>query len=165
MNVLSDIGKTPLKNSRHETYCMWRSRGLSQADSWARTFRKDQKIPSNSSNRVTGCNAEKRPEVAARIRHLTKSRRAENAPDDIPVAFGHAELVALSLEISEALEAALAAAQKSAISNTALTRLKSVLSAHLARQGKMSDKGPVTPSNDRNAAWDHFYSLKVCTCV
>lgn len=158
-------GTEPLKNARHERYCDGRSRGLSQADAWALTFRNDQKIPANSSNRVTGCNLEKRPEVAARIEHLTKARRAENAPDDIPEAFGQAELVALSLEISEALEAALAAAQKSAISNTALTRLKQVLSAHLARQGKMTDQGESTPTNAaQRAMWDRFYSLEVCEC-
>lgn len=165
MNVLSEAGAHPLKKGRHETYAQGRSRGLSQADAWARTFRKDQTIPANSSNRVTGCNLEKRAEVEARIEHLTKARRAENAQDNIPETFGRTELVALSLEISEALETALVAAQKSAISNTALTRLKQVLSAHLARQGKMTEKGePTLTSTAHTAAWNHFYGLEVCDC-
>ena len=166
MNALAEAGATPLANKRYETYCEGRSRGLSQADAWARTFRKDQKIPNNASNRATACKLEKeRPELAARIAYLTQVRRAETGPDGIPEAFGHADLVALSLEISEALESALAAAQKSSISNTALTRLKQVLSAHLARQGKMADKGPISPSNaGQSAAWERFYSLEVCAC-
>lgn len=165
MNVLSEAVSTPLANARYEIYCEGRSRGLSQADAWAATFRKDQKIPSNASNRVTGCNLEKkRPEIAARIAFLTQARRAEYQPEDIPDSFGHADLVALSLEISTALETALEAAQKSSISSTALTRLKSVLSAHLARQGKMTDKGPVTPSKAQSAAWNRFYRLEVCEC-
>lgn len=161
----SPRGSEPLKSARHECYCDGRSRGLSQADAWARTFRKDQKIPNNASNRVTGCNLEKRPEIAARIEHLTKARRSESLQDDIPEAFGNADLVELSLEISNALEAALAAAQNSAISNTALTRLKQVLSAHLARQGKMTDLGEPIPTNAaQKAVWDHFYGIKVCDC-
>lgn len=158
-------GSEPLKNARHESYSDGRSRGLSQADAWARTFRKDQKIPSNASNRVTGCNLEKRGEVAARIKYLTKARRSQNEEDDLPEAFGHADLVELSLEISKALEAALAAAQNSSISNTALTRLKQVLSAHLARQGKMTNQGEPTPTNAaQKAMWDHFYGIEVCEC-
>ncbi len=166
MNELPNTGKTTLKNTRHETYCVGRSRGLSQADAWAQTFRKGQKVPNNASNRVTGCNLEKkRPEISARIRHLTKARRAENVLDDIPDSFGHAELVALSLEISGALETALTAAQESSISNTALTRLKQVLSAHLARQGKMTDQGEPVPTNAaQRAVWDRFYAIKVCDC-
>lgn len=166
MNDLADTGKTPLKNKRHETYCMGRSRGLTQAEAWARTFRENQKVPNNASNGVTGCNLEKkRPEISARIRHLTKTRRAENVLDDIPESFGHAELVALSLEISGALETALAAAQESSISNTSLTRLKQVLSAHLARQGKMTDQGEPVPTNAaQRIVWDRFYGIKVCDC-
>ena len=96
---------------------------------------------------------------------MTKARRAERAPYDIPDTFDHAALVALSLEISEALETALEAAQKSAISNTALTRLKSVLSAHLARQGRMVDQKAKTPVNaSQSAAWERFQRLEVCTC-
>ena len=165
MNVLSEAGAQPLKKGRHETYARGRSRGLSQADAWAGTFRKGQKLPNNASNRVTGCNLETRPEVAARIGYLTKARRAETLPDDTPDTFGHAELVALSLEISDALETALVVAQKSSISNTALTRLKQVLSAHLARQGKMTEHGQTTSLNGAaSAIWDRFYSLEVCTC-
>lgn len=162
---MSRTGSRPLKNAKHERYSDGRSRGLSQADAWARTFRKDQKIPNNASNRVTGCNVEKRGEVAARIKYLTKARRSENEEDDLPEAFGHADLVELSLEISKALEAALAAAQNSSISNTALTRLKQVLSAHLARQGKMTEVGQTNPANaDQKAVWDRFYCIEICEC-
>ena len=159
-------GSQRLRNPRHERYCEGRSRGLSQADAWARTFRKEQKIPSNASNRVSGCRIEKRPEVAVRIAYLTKARRIENAPDDIPDTFDHAALAALSLEITQALEAALEAAQKSSIPSTQLTRLKTVLSAHLARQGKMLDQGATTPANaSQSAAWDRFQRLEVCSCA
>lgn len=160
-----DDGSQRLRNPRHERYCEGRSRGLSQADAWAQTFRKDQRIPSNDSNRVSGCRTEQRPEVAARIKHLLKARRAKNAPDDIPEAFDHAALVALSLEITEALESALKVAQKSSIPSAQLTRLKTVLSAHLARQGKMLDQGATTPVNaSQSAAWDRFQRLEVCSC-
>lgn len=165
MNALSKFGAQPLENKRHETFCVGRSRGLSQADAWVRTFSKDQKIPNNASNRVTGCNLEKRPEVAARIDYLTKVVRAEVQQTDIPETFGRSELVALSLEISRALETALAAAQRSAISSTAITRLKQVLSAHLARQGKMADTCQEAPANGADSfTWDHLYNLKVCDC-
>jgi len=161
-----DDGSQRLRNPRHERYCVGRSRGLSQADAWARTFRKDQRIPSNDSNRVSGCRTEQRPEVAARIKHLLKARRAENAPDGIPESFDHAALVALSLEITEALELALKAAKNSSIPSTQLTRLKTVLSAHLARQGKMLDQGDTAPVNaSQSAAWDRFQRLEVCSCV
>ena len=158
-------GSQPLENKKHERYCEARSRGLSQADAWASTFRKGEPIPNNASNRVTGCNLEKREDVNSRLAYLTKARRAENAPDDIPDTFDHAALVALSLEISEALESALEVAQKSAISNTALTRLKQAFAAHLARQGKMVDHGEPTSKNAaQSAAWGRFYSLEVCSC-
>ena len=157
-----DSGSQPLKN-RYECFAQARARGWDQASSWASTFRKDQKIPSNASNRVSGCRAEKRPEVVARIRYLTKERRAE-APDDIPEVFDHAALVALSLEITQALEAALDAAKRSSISNTALTRLKQAFAAHLSRQGKMTDRGSTAPVNRSSAAWDRFYNLDVCSC-
>lgn len=139
-------GSAPLKSARHERYAAARAAGATGADAWATTFPRDARIPSVNSNKVTASRVEARPEVRQRIDYLTRQRRAAEARAAAEItSFERVDkktLVALSLEITEVLEDALAHAASSSISSTTLARLKTVLSSHLARQGKLSEDHP-----------------------
>jgi len=155
----------PLTNKRHEQYAMQRAKGVDQATSWQRTIPFGQAYSGgNTSLRVSGHRVEKRPEVRSRIDWLFQ--QARNAVDESPEALSRGDIVAASLEVSEALEAAYrACADEITVPPQALERLKSVWSGHLARQGKLEEAGP-TPETDPSphlAALTR-YMERVCTC-
>ncbi len=131
-------GSVPLMNEKHESYASSRAKGVSQAEAFKST------IPfgtayngGNASLRVSGHRLEKRPDVKARIAYLRKIARSDVDDADKPLSRG--EVVQISLEVSEALEATYKAARGSSVSPQALERLKAVLASHLARQGKIDD--------------------------
>lgn len=162
-------GSAPLKNPRHEAYATARSTGATGADAWASTFSKDTRIPSANSNKVTASRVESRPETRLRIAFLTRQRRAAEAraAAEIPTfdRIDKKTLVALSLEITAVLEAALDAAATSSISSTTLARLKTVLSSHLARQGKLSEEHPeILDDGEETNAIATFNRLRFCEC-
>lgn len=135
-------GSSPLLNEKYETYAVSRAKGLSQAEAYKST------IPfgtahngGNASLRVSGHRLEKRPDVMARIAYLR--RQARGAIVDANKPLTRAEVVEISLEVSDVLEATYRAALASSVSPQALERLKAVLAAHLARQGKLEEQPAV----------------------
>ena len=155
----------PLVNEKHEIYAVARAKGVSQAEAYKST------IPfgtahngGNASLRVSGHRLEKRPDVKARIAYLRQLARSDVDDADKPLSRG--EVVEISLEVTQTLEATYKAALASSVSSQALERLKAVLAAHLARQGKLDDE-PAPLSEDADAAIsDMMDRIKVglCTC-
>lgn len=158
-----------LKNERWEIYAQARSRGRSQADAWSETFPNGASIPDNASLRVGGHRCENRKSVALRIKNLTQKRREAEYRDaaETPEVFDHATIVALSLEISETLENAMEAAEQSSLSSLRLSQLKSVLSGHLGRQGKLAEQSNTPLATDTApgaGTWQNVYAVEVCQC-
>lgn len=159
-------GSSPLLNEKHETYAVARAKGVSQAEAYKST------IPfgtahngGNASLRVSGHRLEKRPDVKARIAYLR--RYARSATDNADKPLSKAEVVQISLEVTQTLEATYKAALASSVPPQALERLKAVLAAHLARQGKLDDE-PAPLSEDADAEISKMMDrikVGVCTCL
>mgnify|MGYP005841936939 CR=1 FL=1 len=162
-------GSIPLKNTRHERFAQQRALGVNPSESWASTFPSDAKIPNRNSLKVTACVVGKRPDVSARINYLLKEKRVAEArlAAEIPTfdRITKRQLIDLTLEITEILEVALEKASTSSIAPTTLARLKSVLSAHLARQGRLSEEHPeIIDDGKSNEIVNKFNKLEFCTC-
>lgn len=143
------MSEQPLKNPRWEIYAQARAKGLGQAEAWQRTVPFGQQYSgSNTSLRVSGHRVEQRPEVQARIQHLTK--HARRSVSEGAQVMSRADIVRVSLEVSEALEAAYKAAQSSSASPQAIERLKTVWASHLSRQGQMQDASKPLPDAEHS---------------
>lgn len=158
-------GSSPLANEKHETYAVCRAKGVSQAEAYKSTvpFGTAHK-GGNASLRVSGHRLEKRVDVAARIAYLRK--RAQAAPEDSNKPLTRAEVIEVSLEVSDVLEATYRAALGSSAPPQALERLKAVLGAHLARQGKL-DEGEIPLPDDTGGEIEVMmkrFTLEVCKC-
>lgn len=161
-------GSHPLENDRWEIFAQERARGKSQAESYAATvpFGTEWK-GGNAALRVSGHRVEKRDEVKARIRFLAgEARRAMN--NDLPETLTRGDIIAASLEVSEVLEAAYRACVSAeiAIPPTKLEALKSVWTAHLARQGKLEHReGEDAPKADSPELAAMLANMgRECTC-
>lgn len=163
-------GKLPLKNSRHEQYCISRAAGRNQGDSWSDTFPKGSAIPSSDSLKVSGNRVEKKVQVQQRIQFLTLQQReieyAENMDVEDVQNFQRADIVKLSLEITQALESALENALRSTVSPVRISQLKNTLSNHLQRQTKLSENEVGGEEMDRDSVpvGDAFSKVGVCVC-
>ena len=158
-------GTMPLTEKRAEKFAQARAKGVSQAEAYKAT------IPfgtahsgDNASLRVSGHRLEKRPDVASRIAFLRKQARSGAGDTNKPLT--KSEVVAISLEVSQTLESTYKAALSSSVSPQALERLKAVLAAHLARQGKLDDE--TTPLSDDTdveiSTMMNRIELGGCTC-
>lgn len=119
----------------------------------------------NASLRVSGHRLEKHRDITERISYLR--RQARGAMVDASKPLTRVEVVEISLEVTDVLETTYRAALASSVSPQALERLKAVLAAHLARQGKLDDE-PAPLSEDANAEISNMmYRIKVggCTCL
>jgi len=156
---------TPLTNKRHEQYAFQRAKGVDQATSWQRTIPFGQPYTGgNGSLRVSGHRCEQRPEVRERIDWLILETR--NALEDAPVSLSRSDVIAMSLEVGDALEAAYRAAVTSSVSPQAIERLKGVWAAHLARQGKMdANDDQILPDPNSGELTTLLANMgRVCTC-
>ena len=160
-------GSQPLANHRHEIYAKARAKGLKQADSWKATIPFGTAYKGGDlSLRVSGNRVEARPEVAERIAFLTREKRRA-AIVEVPETLTRTDIVGLSLEVTEALEAAYSAAAQSSASPQQIERLKSVWAAHLARQGKLGEAHAPLPSTDQTDIAEimkRIQNIGVCTC-
>lgn len=144
-------GSQPLENDRWEIFAQERARGKSQAESYAATvpFGTEWK-GGNAALRVSGHRLQRHEAVKNRIKFLAgEARRAMN--DDLPETLTRSDIIAASIEVSETLEAAYRACASAeiAIPPTKLEALKSVWTAHLARQGSLEHRdGDDAPMKD-----------------
>lgn len=161
---MSDPTK-PLVNKRHEEYATQRAKGVDQATSWQRTIPFGQSYTGgNGSLRVSGHRCEQRPEVRARIDWVIE--KARSAAGTTPVSLSRSDVIAMSLEVCDALEAAYRAAVTSSVSPQAIERLKGVWAAHLARQGKMdANDDQILPDPNSGELTTLLANMgRVCTC-
>lgn len=157
----------PLKNARWERFAIARSKGADLGAAWKSAMPFGKKHSGDPvALRVAGHRCQQREEVAARIQHLIRESR-RTAPEDSPEVLTRSDIVQAALECTEALEMAHIAALRSSVSPQAVERLRSVLAAHLARQGKLTeDQGDPLPDPDAFdvAGLVDRISLHVCTC-
>lgn len=139
----------PLKNQRQEAFCQARARGATLAKAWQAGVQPGGRIPDENSAKVSGHRVEKNsPLVRLRIAHIRKELEGGYSAD-IPEVFAKETIVELNLQISEVLENAYeTAVTVGMVSPQKLERLRSVLSAHVGRQSKLSEEDvPVVKDN------------------
>ena len=165
---MSEPGSQRLANTRHEIYAQSRAKGMKQGDAWKTTVPFGTPYKGGGvSLRVSGNRVEARPEVRARINYLIReSRRA--AVVEVPETLTRADIMGLSLEVTEALEAAYSAAVQSTASAQQIERLKGVWAAHLARQGKLEEAREPLPENHEKetaAIMARIRAMGNCSCL
>ena len=144
---LADPSK-PLKNRRHELFSIQKSKGVDNGAAWKNTIPFGQAYSGGpTSLRVSGHRVARRNEVRARIKWLIAAAR--NDAGDVPETFERSDIIKLSLEVSDALEAAYQGAVKSNISPLRLEQLRTVFASHLGRQGKLAEGADeILPDDD-----------------
>lgn len=157
----------PLKNQRQEAFCQARARGATLAKAWQSGVKPGGRIPDESSAKVSGHRVERKDEVRLRIAHIRKLLEGDYTAD-VPEVFTKETIVELNLQISEVLEEAYETAVTiGKVSPQKLERLRSVLSAHVGRQSKLSEEDvPVVKDTaviDAIAA--RAASLGFCKCT
>ncbi|MEP5630382.1 MAG: hypothetical protein ABJP79_00720 [Tateyamaria sp.] len=156
----------PLKNARHEAFCQARARGATLAKAWQAGVKPGGRLPDENSAKVSGHRVEKQAEVRLRIAHVRKALEG-NYQADIPEVFDKTTIVELNLQISEVLENAYETAVTiGKVSPQKLERLRSVLSAHVGRQSKLSEEdAPVVKDTAAiNAIAARAANLGFCKC-
>ena len=129
----------PLNNARQEAFCQARARGAKLAAAWQAGVKPGGRIPDENSAKVSGHRVEKQAEVRLRIAHIRRELEGDYTTD-VPEVFDKTTIVELNLQISEVLEAAYETAVTiGKVSPQKLERLRSVLSAHVGRQSKLSE--------------------------
>ena len=132
----------PLKNARHEAFAKSRV-SMSIADAWGASFAPGAKRPSAASLKAAGFKVNKRPEVQRRVAYLRKQAEAARREIEVPDVIRRSDIAAISLEVTEALEAAYGA---SSVANpTTREALARVWAAHLGRQGKLTEEDGAPP--------------------
>lgn len=160
----SDDGSTPLRNKRHEAFCAARV-NMTIPDAWGSTLGPDARRPSRASLKSAGFKVNKRPEVQRRIAYLRKEAEAARREIEVPDVIRRSDIAAISLEVTEALEAAYVAA--SAANPTTREALARVWAAHLGRQGKLTEEDGAPPeetSEDVLAGIRRLEEWAVCNC-
>ena len=154
----------PLKNMRHEAFAKARV-SMSIADAWAGSLPAGAKRPARNSLKAAGWKVEKRPEVQRRIAFLRKEAEAARREIEVPDVIRRSDIAAISLEVTEALEAAYVAA--SAANPTTREALARVWAAHLGRQGKLTEEDGAPPeetSEDVLAGIRRLEEWEPCRC-
>lgn len=156
----------PLKNMRQEAFCQARARGAKLAAAWQSGVAPGGRIPDDNSAKVSGHRVEKQPAVRLRIAHIRRELEGDYTAD-VPEVFTKETIVELNLQISEVLESAYETAVTiGKVSPQKLERLRSVLSAHVGRQSKLSEED--LPTERDTSAIDAIAAraanLRFCKC-
>lgn len=140
----------PLKNRRHELFSIQKSKGVDNGAAWKSTITFGQAYSGGpTSLRVSGHRVAKRNDVKARIQWLIEA--AQDDAGDVQESFERSDIIKLSLEVSDALEAAYQGAVKSNVSPLRLEQLRTVFASHLGRQGKLAEGADEILPDDESA--------------
>lgn len=156
----------PLENTRWEKFCIAKSKGMNNKEA-AKASLPAGTTSTDNSLRVTGSKLFNRPEIKVRV-HWLMDKEAEKHARSEATPFTQAELLDICLEVTLALEKAFFAAEQANVPPQSLERLKTVLSAHLGRQGTLVDQETPVKSDelpaDVAAMVDHMENLGICQC-
>jgi len=132
----------PLKNARHESFATGVARGASYHAAWAETFSADKRISKKNALSVVGSRVAKHEDVKARIQHLRREaqKAVETASGSLPSAYTENDIVLLYMEISNVLQKCFEFSKAQGVAPAKLEKLRVILAAHLARQGKLDSR-------------------------
>ncbi len=164
--IATEPGSEPLKNKRWEQFAIAKSKGLNNKEAYKAALPKGV-VQSDNSLRVSGSNLFKKPEVKTRVFWLMDKETVKRSRSDA-TPFTEQELLAICLEVTEALEKAFYAAEKASVPPQSLERLKGVLASHLSRQATLIDQETPVKSDelpaDIAAMITRMENLGGCAC-
>lgn len=163
---MAEPGSTPLK-ARYEAFAIALSKGRSQGQAYQDAIPKGQAHSLDPRTlRVSGHRWAKRSDVTLRVAWLRRDAAGEI--DSIPDALTSADVIAISLEVSELLQECYAVSKTlGVVSQPKLEQLRKTLAAHLSRQQALSpDDEKTVPADGQEIAHmlDAFHDFGGCTC-
>jgi hypothetical protein len=149
----------PLKNHRHEAFCVSRASGASLEDAW-RQSSQDRLMRGNVA-RSNGWRAERYPKVIARIAFL-RNQIASVRPTGAGTDLASNDPAKIMEAVSDVLQATYEAAQRLGVPEQKLAMIRKAWSNHTARFAKIESQPLPEMAKEPSQFWQN---IRVCSCV